>query len=203
MSVIGNTPCASTTSRRCSWKSRRISAGATASPRRASISRRPWRTTRRSGTNSSPGLDRHRHQSDEVGGSGLDIGAAVPVLESMGRALLGTPLLSSAAGGAAPAARGGAGGEADAAGGDRRRGAGHRGRLESRTGWRPAGAPSTRRLACSGQAHGHGCADGGLVLVIAGGDESRPWPSCRATPSLTSALRPRVLIDHTQARPPM
>jgi acyl-CoA dehydrogenase len=33
--------------------------------------------------------------SDEHGGSGLDISAAVPVLESMGRALLGTPLLSS------------------------------------------------------------------------------------------------------------
>lgn len=33
--------------------------------------------------------------SDEVGGSGLDISAGVPVLESMGRALLGTPLLSS------------------------------------------------------------------------------------------------------------
>ena len=32
---------------------------------------------------------------DEAGGAGLDISAAVPVLESMGRALLGTPLLAS------------------------------------------------------------------------------------------------------------
>jgi len=32
---------------------------------------------------------------EAVGGSGLDIGAAVPVLESMGRGLLGTPLMSS------------------------------------------------------------------------------------------------------------
>jgi len=33
--------------------------------------------------------------STDHGGSGLDVSAAVPVLESMGRALLGTPLLSS------------------------------------------------------------------------------------------------------------
>jgi acyl-CoA dehydrogenase len=32
---------------------------------------------------------------DAVGGSGLDIGAAVPVLESMGRYLMGTPLMST------------------------------------------------------------------------------------------------------------
>ncbi|MFK7828986.1 MAG: acyl-CoA dehydrogenase family protein [Congregibacter sp.] len=32
---------------------------------------------------------------ESVGGAGLGIGAAVPVLESMGRALLGTPLMSS------------------------------------------------------------------------------------------------------------
>jgi alkylation response protein AidB-like acyl-CoA dehydrogenase len=33
--------------------------------------------------------------AEAVGGSGLDIGAAVPVLESMGRSLLGTPLMST------------------------------------------------------------------------------------------------------------
>jgi alkylation response protein AidB-like acyl-CoA dehydrogenase len=32
---------------------------------------------------------------EELGGSGLDIGSAVPVLECMGRALMGTPLMSS------------------------------------------------------------------------------------------------------------
>jgi hypothetical protein len=105
MSVIGNTALEFDDEQAMLLESRAGSAVTRVGfPRCGSAWRASTTTARSSGGRSSTGLDRYRSPETPSAAAGLDIGAAVPVLESMGRAA-GYAADVEPAGGAAAAAR--------------------------------------------------------------------------------------------------
>lgn len=135
--------------------------------------------------------------SENLGGSGLGIGAAVPVFESMGRALMGTPLMSTLLA-AQLLERAGGKGAADALQQIAAGAVATVADLESEDwcGERLTRTDSNGRL--QGQKRLVMDAQSAELFVVTCGGESGPVLAVVERGSLSdTAIRPRVLIDHT------